>query len=252
MRFRRLLIVLLVTLPRLAIAQSASTGTPVPIALAKNFAVDAPPTWAPMTNVIAPGNAFKARTDAAVSAVLQRVGQRPTDMPYAIVETWIPDDGLAKPAVFTRQELVDRIVEYYRTALNPPSKADRSPSWRKARVSTVRYDSIAQRYSFDATLNYDTVGDIHVVVSCVFDGPRVLIFSGWSDAAFDAAHPRELSAIRDTLRVTNASGATVVSPGAYLVTIAQVVVGLFVIAIVVLQLVVLYRDRRERRPFQMN
>ena len=228
-------------------ATTTPTAPPAEIKLGRQMAVDAPAAdWQPIkSGMLDP--AFIPRRDAMLIEGLQRIGQRSTDLPYAFIEQYSPWADLH--TIAGRQLVAQHLADDYKTAFNPPSRAERPPSWRRSTVSAVRYDGVTNQFRFDATLYYDPpLGELHVKVAGIFDGERVLVFNAWSDSDFDQSHPGEVAAIRDSFRMVDGStGAALVSPAEHLRLIAQVLVGLFVAAVIAVQVVVIRNDRQSRR-----
>lgn len=231
-------------------AQSTKPSTPNVVDLGQGFLIDLPPGWVRTGGPVV-SSAFTPRSGGGISDILHPAGSRPTDLPYSVAETVVYGGGLLNPTQTQQRQMVDQVANFYTTAFNPPSKADRPPAFKSAKVSPVNFDPTSGRYSFTVVAKYDLVGDFVIEVSGAF-GPRVFLVNAiWTDADYHQDHAAMILAMRDSVRLgslpTKAAQA-----GAAVKRTAQIAVAAVIIALIVIQAMILLKSRRERRAEELR
>lgn len=237
--------IVVVALSVLGPAASPQTAAPPARQLGPPLAIDLAPGWKVGERALAE-QTFNTRVNTYVSNAIHLTGSRMSDMPYGLVdaEDW-PTPGL--PNAAQQRAIADAVAEYFRTPLTPPSKAERSPAWKRAKLSPIRYDPANNRFSFDATITYDFDGDRHVNVCGLINADGMFVLGIWSDAAYHQQNGPALAAMRDSFRFTSGNVNPIESAKQSFLSKTRWLVGFILIAVVVVQVVVLVRERRERR-----
>ncbi len=213
------------------------------IRLYMGFMIDVPADWTSSGGIAAQG--FARRAGAHLSDILHPKGSRPTDMPYATVEQ-VGYTGFVNPTATQQQQMAQQVADYYATAFNPPSKADRPPMFKSASVSPVSYDPLTRRFTFSVVAKYDMLPNRHIEVSGIFTPTMFCLVAIWSEADYYDANRPAILAMRDSLRTgTPPAPAQVV--GVVFKRTAQFGVAAVVLALVAVQVYILLKSRRERR-----
>ncbi|RYG87464.1 hypothetical protein EON77_02110 [bacterium] len=227
----------------LALALPCAAQTTQTVDLDHSLQVDLPADWRRGDARLA-GQAFNTYVSRGVVDAIHPVGSRMTDLPYGVVDVTTRYAGVPTPAM--QDDYAATLAEGYGSAINPPSKSDRPPSWKRSKVSSVRHDYTNRRFEFDATVTYDFVGDLHVRVVGVFNAKDFAVLTLWSDDAYDKARGGELDAIRRSFRFALAATPPPSMKEAFL-SKTRWLMGFVIAAVVGLQVWVLVRERRERR-----
>jgi hypothetical protein len=238
-----LLLRILVCLAALAVPCVAQTAGTTTIDLVRELQVDVPAGWVRGDPRIV-GQAFANAMGRSVEEAIHPSGSRVTDRPYGVVDLSSPYVGV--PSVAMQNDWAAKLAEGYASAIGPPSKSDRPPSWKKSKVSSIRHDYVNSRFEFDATITYDFIGDLHVRVAGVFNADHFGVLTLWSDAAYDDRHAAELTAIQRSFRF-GPGAAPPVSMTEVFLSRTRWVMGFVIAGVVALQIWVLVRERRERR-----
>jgi hypothetical protein len=227
-------------------ASAASAQTPPPgRPLAEPLAIDLAPGWIVGDRALA-NQAFTTRMGTGLADVLHPLGSRMSDSPYALIdfEHW-RTPGL--PNGNQQRTMADAVAGYFKTPLSPPSKAERSPAWKKGKVGTIAYDPANNRFRFDATITFDFDGDRHVNVQGLFHPKGLYVLAVWSDDAYHQQHGPALAAMRDSFRFTTGNVNPIESAKQSFLSKTRWFVGFIVVAVVAAQVVILVRERRQRR-----
>lgn len=212
--------------------------------LGDGFVMEIPADWVATTRA-ALSAAFATRAGATLTDAFHPPGSRPTDLPYATVEQ-LRYAGLRNPTATQQRELADQILTYYQTAFNPPSRADRPPSFKSAIVSPLVFDSINRRFHFSVVAKYDLIPDRTIDVAGCFGPSGFTIVTVWCEADDRTTHLPAIVAMRDSIRL----GTPVVkpaTPGVILKRTAQIGGVLLIVVVVGVQVLVIWRERQQRR-----
>jgi hypothetical protein len=248
MPFRRFLsLVLLLTTVIAANSARAQTSQPTftTIDLGHGFLIEVPTNWSRAPQAILP-SAFNPRAGAAVSDVFHLTGSRPTDLPYATMEIIDYGGGFSNPTATQQQQLAQQVADYYATAFNPPSRADRPPLFKSAKVTPVTVDTANSRFTFSVIVKYDMIGEQHIDVSGAFGPSLMMLSSIWSDGTYYDANKPSVIAMRDSLRLGSVAKAPM-KAGAIIKLTVQAAGVLVILALVIVQAYVLLKARRDRR-----
>lgn len=224
-------------------ASPATRPTLVSTNLGQGFMIDIPSDWT-MAGRSVIGQAFAQRSGSYLSDVLHLKGARPTDLPYATVEQ-IGYSGMINPPATQQHQLAQMVADYYATAFTPPSKADRPPLFKSATVTPVAFDPVSRRFTFGVTVKYDLIGDQRVEVAGCFGTTMFVVTSIWTDADYYDANRPALLAMRDSLRLGTPPAQAAAS--VVLKRTAQIGVAALVLALVAVQVMILLKNRREKR-----
>lgn len=240
-----LLLRILLCLVALAVPCAAQTTATTTIDFFRDLQVDVPADWQRGDERLV-GQAFAPVLGRVLISSIHPAGSRMADRPYGVVDVTSPYQGL--PTIAMQNEWAEMIAGGYASAINPPSKSDRPPSWKKSKVSPVRHDYVNGRFEFDATITYDFIGDLHVRVAGAFNDKHFGTLTLWSDAAYDEKHAAELDAIQRSFRFSSGGASPVaLSMKEKFLSRTRWVVGFLIAGVVGLQIWVLVRERRERR-----
>jgi hypothetical protein len=205
-----------------------------------------PKGWIP-ANGVTMNAGFRGRGDASLLTVFYSEGNRPTDVPFALLERF-----MTSPQRDTIDETADRVAIYYQTAVASPSKADRIGTWKSAQVSTPVIDRRRGVFTFRATINFE--GGInakttyYVTVVGHFGEFATMTLSTWSDDDARAAHTAALNALATGgIQLTGAAAKPDMSFQEKLVWTAKVAGVILILLVIGLQVFVIVRERRQRQ-----
>ena len=229
----------------LCLIAPASAQTTVAMGDDPDASVVLPKGWIAATGVTTTAG-FRGRGDATLLSVFYPEGNRPTDVPFALLERF-----MTSPQTDTIDETADRVAIFYKTAIASPSKADRVGTWKSAQVTKPEIDRRRGIFTFNATVNFE--GGInakttyYVTIVGHFGKLATMTLGTWADDNARTAHPAALDALATGgIQLVGAAAKPGMSFQEKLVRTAKISGAVLILLVVGVQVFVLVRERRQR------
>lgn len=238
----------------LAIAHVASAQTTQPANADASLIVAMPKGWVKSSDLSTMAG-LRHKSDSTLIATFHPEGSRPTDLPYALLES-IPAPTNASVNGLTASG--DRLAAYFSAAIDPPSKADRPGTWKSAIVSKPQYFIANAFFTFRATIKYEggINGNVTYFVSVIgnFTPEKTTLLTIWTDDAGRSTQGEAIELLAAKGLRENIPAANVPPPVSIrqrMTTIAKISGILLILFVVGVQLLVVWRERRQRRAEEL-